>query len=78
MTESEKRNIREGVKDWGIQCTRRQAYPFLLIAMKDDKTILIWRGGQYTNNQVKIMLKCLSDSIPDNHDLFKEDIYDIF
>src|ERR1700743_1559021 len=66
MTTIEKMNITTKVENWAEQCVKLEAFPVLFVAMPErdnGKGALLWTGGNYTTEQIKVFLKQLIEGL---------------
>jgi hypothetical protein len=67
LTEKEKQGIAETMKHWNGEWERREALPILFILMPVDargSEVLIYKGGGYTDEQIKQLLQIAINSMP--------------
>jgi hypothetical protein len=61
-------NIAKAFEDWKTQCIEADVLPIILIGMPLDgegKDLKIWRGGDYTPYQIRMLLWTVIKNLPD-------------
>jgi len=67
LTIEQRKNIKDTMADWQRQCWDRNALPIIFIAMPvagSGQDVLIYKGGNYTHEQIKKVLELLLKSMP--------------
>jgi hypothetical protein len=61
LTDTEKENIRKGMEQWTERCLRDDHYPILFLSMhcQDANKWCIDRGGEYSKDQMRDILKLI-------------------
>ena len=69
MIERQKR-IKEILRHWESVTLKTGALPVLYVTMRTSSEVTIWRGGEFRNYHIKVILQAIVDAIPDDNNFF--------
>lgn len=68
LTMTEVINVANSMHLWSDDLVKRDMYPILVIGMSkgNPEDVMVYRGGEYSNGQIRALLDGLIRSIPDD------------